>query len=73
MLRAGFELTIPVFEWPKSVPALDHAATGAGCDSAGLRAGLSGFYGSIPGGGWEIFSSPPRPERLWGPSSLLSV
>jgi hypothetical protein len=28
--------------------------------------------GSIPGGGWEFFSSPPRPERLWGPPSLLS-
>jgi hypothetical protein len=23
------------------------------------------------GGGWEFFSSPPRPERLWGPLSLL--
>jgi hypothetical protein len=28
--------------------------------------------GSIPGGGWEFFSSPPLPERLWGPLSLLS-
>jgi hypothetical protein len=28
--------------------------------------------GSIPGGGWEFFSSPPLPERLWGPPSLLS-
>jgi hypothetical protein len=27
---------------------------------------------SIPGGWWEFFSSPPRPERLWGPPSLLS-
>jgi hypothetical protein len=25
-----------------------------------------------PGMGWEIFSSPPRPERLWDPPSLLS-
>jgi hypothetical protein len=24
------------------------------------------------GGGWEFFSSPPCPERLWGPPSLLS-
>jgi hypothetical protein len=31
-----------------------------------LRAGRSGFYDSIPGGGWEFFSSPPRLERLWG-------
>jgi hypothetical protein len=23
-------------------------------------------------GGWEIFSSPPHPERFWGPPSLLS-
>jgi hypothetical protein len=22
--------------------------------------------------GWEFFSSPPRPELLWGPPSLLS-
>jgi hypothetical protein len=28
--------------------------------------------GSNPGRGWEFFSSPPRPDRLWGPSSLLS-
>jgi hypothetical protein len=28
--------------------------------------------GSIPGGGWEYFSSPPRPERPWSPPSLLS-
>jgi len=27
--------------------------------------------GSIPGGDWEFFSSPPRPEKLWGPASLL--
>jgi len=27
--------------------------------------------GSSSGGGWEFFSS-PRPERLWGPPSLLS-
>jgi len=28
--------------------------------------------GSIPSGGSEFFSKPPRPERLWGPPSLLS-
>jgi hypothetical protein len=28
--------------------------------------------GSNSGMGWEFFSSPPRPDRLWGPSSLLS-
>jgi hypothetical protein len=37
-----------------------------------IRAGRSGFWGSILSGGWEFFSSPPRPEQLWGPSSLLS-
>jgi hypothetical protein len=26
----------------------------------------------ISGGDWKFFSSPPRPERLWGPPSLLS-
>jgi hypothetical protein len=26
---------------------------------------------SILGRGWEFFSSPPRPDRLWGPPSLL--
>jgi hypothetical protein len=23
-------------------------------------------------GGWKIFSSPPRPDRLWSPTGLLS-
>jgi hypothetical protein len=27
---------------------------------------------SSPGRDWEFFSSPLRPERLWGPPSLLS-
>jgi hypothetical protein len=31
-----------------------------------------GVLGLISGGDWEFFSSPPRPERLWGPPSLLS-
>jgi hypothetical protein len=31
------------------------------------RSGLIVFLGSIPGRSWELFSSPPRPERLWGP------
>jgi hypothetical protein len=28
--------------------------------------------GSIPGGGWEFFSSTPCPDRFWGPPSLIS-
>jgi hypothetical protein len=28
--------------------------------------------GSSPGRGWILFSSPSRPDRLWGPTSLLS-
>jgi hypothetical protein len=28
--------------------------------------------GSIPGMGWEFFSSPPRPDRFWCPPSHLS-
>jgi hypothetical protein len=38
----------------------------------GVRAVLSEFYGSIHGGGWEFFSSPPCPERFWGPPNLPS-
>jgi hypothetical protein len=37
--------------------------------SAGLRAGWW-EGGSSPGRGSEFFSSPPRPELLWGPPSL---
>jgi len=29
-------------------------------------------YGSSPGSGREFFSSPPHPDRLWGPLSLIS-
>jgi hypothetical protein len=28
--------------------------------------------GSSPGMGWEVFSSPSRPDRLLGPPRLLS-
>jgi hypothetical protein len=37
-------------------------ATGYGLDD----------QGSIPGGGWEFFSSTPRPDRLWSPPTFLS-
>jgi hypothetical protein len=30
------------------------------------------YWGSSPGRGWEFFSSPPCPDPLWGPPSLLS-
>jgi hypothetical protein len=39
-------------------------ALGYGLDDRGSRVRFRG--------GWEFFSSPPRPERLWGPPSLLS-
>jgi hypothetical protein len=35
-----------------------------------LGYGLDYRGGSSPGRGWELFSSPPRPDRLWGPPSL---
>jgi len=37
-----------------------------------LWAGQLGFGASIPGRGWEFFSSPPRTDRLWDLPSLLS-
>jgi hypothetical protein len=37
-----------------------------------LRDGRSDDWGSIPGGGWEFFSSTLCPNRLWGPPNLLS-
>jgi hypothetical protein len=36
-------------------------------------AGRSGFHGSIIGSGWEFFSSPPYPDRLWGPLSSYAI
>jgi hypothetical protein len=33
-----------------------------------LRAGRSDDRGSIPGGGWEFFSSTPCPDRSLGPT-----
>jgi hypothetical protein len=43
--------------------------------SAGIatmqRAGRSDFQGSVPDRGREFFSSPPFPDQLWGPPSLL--
>jgi len=31
------------------------------------------MIGSLsPGKGWEFFYSPPHPEKLWGPPSLLA-
>jgi len=42
-----------------------YTALGYGLDYRGSRVGF-------PEGGWGFFPSPPRPERLWGPPSLLS-
>jgi hypothetical protein len=36
-----------------------------------LRAVRSHDRGSIHGGDWEFFSSPPRPNWLWGPPNFL--
>jgi len=36
-----------------------------------LRGGQFGFQGSISGGEWEFFFSPPRQERLCFPPRLL--
>jgi hypothetical protein len=41
------------------------------------RAGIPQWYSAelragCPGRGWVLFSSPPHPDRLWGPLSLLS-
>jgi hypothetical protein len=36
-----------------------------------LWAGRLEFWGLILGGSWKIFSSSPRPERLWSPPSHL--
>jgi hypothetical protein len=30
------------------------------------------IVGLCPGRGWEFFSSPPSPDRFWGPPTLLS-
>jgi len=30
------------------------------------------YGGLVPGRSWEFLSSPPRPDRLWSPPSLLS-
>jgi hypothetical protein len=38
--------------------------------SAGLQGWMIG--GSNAGMGWEFLSSPPHPDRLWGPPSLLT-
>jgi hypothetical protein len=39
---------------------------------ARLRAGRLRNRGSIPGRNKRVFSSPQRPDQLWGPPSLLS-
>jgi hypothetical protein len=48
------------------------------CCSVGLVSPVLNFVfswmigGSCPGMDWEFFSSPPRPDRLWGPPILSS-
>jgi hypothetical protein len=44
----------------------------AGCITKSVETGPWVIGGSSPGRGLEFFSSPRRPDRLWGPPSLLS-
>jgi hypothetical protein len=60
---SSYHMIIVVKGWPEG-------ACVAQWYSSELRAGWAG--GSSPGRGREFFSSPPCPERLWGPPSLLS-
>jgi hypothetical protein len=51
----------------------DGVSGGARDTSVGIATGYRlDDRSSIPGGGWEFFSSTPCPNRLWGPPSLLS-
>jgi hypothetical protein len=46
-----------------------HSRASPVCATAGY-----GFevWGSIPGKGKRFFSTPQRPERLWGPPNMIS-
>jgi len=48
---------------------LDSYETGSHNSSVSI---VTRLRGSIPGRGQEFFSSPPRPDRLWGPHNFLS-
>jgi hypothetical protein len=52
--------------------AVEYGAGIAQWYSAGVRGWMMGGGGSSPGRGWEFFSSPSRPDRLWGPPNLVS-
>jgi hypothetical protein len=56
MPHVGFEPDVPMFEWSTAV------------DISTIKLKSS----DIPGGSWESFSSPPRPEMFWGPPTILS-
>jgi hypothetical protein len=67
MLRekaAGYSSRLLSFHL-KSHDSSVSTALGYGLDDRGSRV-------RFLAGSWEYFSSPPRPERLWGPPSLLS-
>jgi hypothetical protein len=61
-VKADFFLTIPVIS--RSRDSTVSIATGFGVDDRGVRVRVA--VGS------RIFSSPRRPDRLWGPPKLLS-
>jgi hypothetical protein len=48
------------YYWRKSRDSSVGIALGYRLDDRGSRV-------RFPAGGWEFFSSPPRPERFWGP------
>jgi hypothetical protein len=60
-----FILSLPAFLLYRSPERVVGIATAYGLDDRGVRA-------RVPVG-LRIFSSPCRPDRLWGPPSLLSI
>jgi hypothetical protein len=75
----GFEPTISAFERAKTVYALDRSATVVG-ESRGRAVSIATGYELDDRGaevripiGATFFSFPCRPDRFWGPPSLLSI
>jgi len=62
-----------MLEWLKKEAVLANVQVSSTCQKV-LQRWSTGWMigGSSPGRGWEFYASPPRPDRLWGPPSLLS-